>query len=159
MTFYYVILTGKLIQMLWFGPLRTIEVEHLYDRSWLAILDTCLALTIFRDGFDLLFVLRFGSLLFCKTFHWIIGDRVDFVSHICCRSYFRVQIAMGLKEARLTTDGTRNGFVLAVPYPDGVHHGRVFSNRYIPTRIGNQPHQCGGPYNAHRLWLRGLRLS
>ncbi|KAJ3268676.1 E3 ubiquitin-protein ligase hrd1 [Terramyces sp. JEL0728] len=79
MTFYYVILTGKLIQRLWFGKLRALEVEHLYERSWFSVMDTCLALTIFRDGFDLLFILRFGTLLFCKTFHWIIGDRVDFM--------------------------------------------------------------------------------
>jgi E3 ubiquitin-protein ligase synoviolin len=79
MTFYYVILSGKLIQRLWFGPLRALEVEHLYERSWFSVMDTCLALTIFRDGFDLLFVMRFGTLLFCKTFHWIVGDRVDFM--------------------------------------------------------------------------------
>jgi E3 ubiquitin-protein ligase synoviolin len=79
MTFYYVILSGKLIQRLWFGQLRVVEVEHLYERSWFSVMDTCLALTIFRDGFDLLFVLRFGTLLFCKTFHWITADRVDFV--------------------------------------------------------------------------------
>ncbi|KAJ3329005.1 E3 ubiquitin-protein ligase synoviolin, partial [Kappamyces sp. JEL0680] len=79
MTFYYVTLTGKLIQKAWFGQLRALEVEHLYERSWFAVMDTCLALTMFRDGFDLLFIVRFGTLLFCKTFHWIIGDRVDFM--------------------------------------------------------------------------------
>ena len=41
--------------------------------------DTCLALTIFREGFDLLFILRFATLLFTKIFHWIIGDRVEFM--------------------------------------------------------------------------------
>ncbi|KAI8898578.1 hypothetical protein BC833DRAFT_589399 [Globomyces pollinis-pini] len=79
MTFYYVILVGKGIQRFWFGQLRALEVEHLYERSWFSIMDTCLALTIFRDGFDLLFVIRFGTLLFSKTFHWIIGDRIDFM--------------------------------------------------------------------------------
>ena len=53
--------------------------ENLYEKSWYSIMDTCFALTIFRDGFDLLFVIRFGMLLFCKTFHWILSDRVDFV--------------------------------------------------------------------------------
>lgn len=62
-----------------FGKLRALEVEHLYERSWFAVMDTCLALTMFRDGFDLLFIIRFATLLFCKIFHWIIGDRVDFM--------------------------------------------------------------------------------
>ena len=79
MMFYYVILIGKLIQKIWFGPLRALEVEHLYERSWFAVMDTCLALTMFRDGFDFLFILRFGTLLFAKTFHWIIADRIDFM--------------------------------------------------------------------------------
>jgi E3 ubiquitin-protein ligase synoviolin len=82
MTFYYVVLSGKLIQRLWFGPLRALEIEHLYERSWYSVMDTCLALTIFRDGFDLLFVIRFVTLIFIKTFHWITGDRVDFVCFI-----------------------------------------------------------------------------
>ena len=43
------------------------------------MMETCFALTIFRDGFDFLFVIRFGTLLFCKTFHWILSDRVNFV--------------------------------------------------------------------------------
>lgn len=79
MTFYYVVLTGRLLQVICFGNLRALEVEHLYERSWFAFMDTCLALTMFRDGFDFLFILRFGSLLFCKAFHWIIADRIDFV--------------------------------------------------------------------------------
>jgi RING-H2 zinc finger domain len=79
MMFYYAILFGKLIQKIWFGPLRALEVEHLYERSWFAVMDTCLALTMFRDGFDFLFILRFGTLLFAKTFHWIIADRIDFM--------------------------------------------------------------------------------
>ncbi len=85
-TLYYAIVVGKVIQNVWFGRLRALEVEHLYERSWFAVMDTCLALTMFRDGFDLLFILRFGSLLFCKTFHWIIGDRVDFMDQTTAHS-------------------------------------------------------------------------
>ena len=81
------VVTGKLIQNIWFGRLRALEVEHLYERSWFAVMDTCLALTMFRDGFDLLFVLRFGTLLFSKTFHWIIGDRVDFMDQAIDHNY------------------------------------------------------------------------
>lgn len=56
------------------------------SRSWVRLLkdivhstDTCLAMTIFRDEFDLKFVLLFASLLYLKIFHWIASDRIDFV--------------------------------------------------------------------------------
>jgi E3 ubiquitin-protein ligase synoviolin len=38
-----------------------------------------LAFTIFRDEFDLGFVLMFGFLLFTKSFHWLASDRVEWV--------------------------------------------------------------------------------
>ena len=42
-------------------------------------MDTCLAMTIFKDEFDLKFIFLFASLLYLKSFHWIAADRVDFV--------------------------------------------------------------------------------
>jgi len=36
-------------------------------------------MTIFRDEFDVRFIVLFGGLLFCKIFHWGVGDRVDFM--------------------------------------------------------------------------------
>ncbi|KAI9030605.1 hypothetical protein DFJ74DRAFT_475618 [Hyaloraphidium curvatum] len=62
-----------------FGPLRAVEVEHLYERSWFAVTETCLAMTVFRDEFGAEFVLFFGVLLGAKVLHWIAGDRVDFM--------------------------------------------------------------------------------
>ncbi|RUP06387.1 hypothetical protein BC936DRAFT_140315 [Jimgerdemannia flammicorona] len=53
---------------------------HLYERSWYAVTETCLAMTIFRDEFDTRFVVTFTTLLFLKIFHWLAQDRVDFVS-------------------------------------------------------------------------------
>lgn len=45
------ILFGKFCQAVFFGQLRPIEVEHLYERSWYAVTETLLAMTIFRDQF------------------------------------------------------------------------------------------------------------
>lgn len=41
--------------------------------------ETCLAMTIFRDEFDVRFIVLFALLLLVKIFHWIVQDRVDFV--------------------------------------------------------------------------------
>ncbi|KAI8843137.1 hypothetical protein BC829DRAFT_435339 [Chytridium lagenaria] len=67
------------MQRLFFGNLRALEVEHLYERSWFAVTETCLAMTIFRDEFDIRFIIFFAILLLVKIFHWIAQDRVDFM--------------------------------------------------------------------------------
>ncbi|KAJ3414705.1 E3 ubiquitin-protein ligase synoviolin [Chytridiales sp. JEL 0842] len=70
---------GRAMQSVFFGQLRAIEVEHLYDRSWFAVTETCMAMTIFRDDFDIRFIVLFAMLVFIKIFHWITHDRVDFM--------------------------------------------------------------------------------
>ncbi len=44
------------------------------------VTESLLAFTIFRDEFDIPFVLMFGFLLFVKCFHWLMADRVESVS-------------------------------------------------------------------------------
>ncbi|SCV71941.1 BQ2448_4635 [Microbotryum intermedium] len=63
---YQFVLLGKLLQKIFFGPLRLIEVERLQERAWFAITETLLALTIFKDEFESSFVILFVSLLFLK---------------------------------------------------------------------------------------------
>lgn len=53
--------------------------QRLSERSWYAITETLLALTIFRDEFDTSFIVLFVSLLFVKVFHWLSQDRVELV--------------------------------------------------------------------------------
>ncbi|KAI9483590.1 MAG: hypothetical protein EXX96DRAFT_479553 [Benjaminiella poitrasii] len=79
MGFIMCILFGKTLQAIFFGRLRAIEVEHLYERSWYAVTETCLAMTIFREEFDLQFIVVFTTLLFLKIFHWLCQDRVEFM--------------------------------------------------------------------------------
>jgi E3 ubiquitin-protein ligase synoviolin len=61
------------------GQLREAEVERLYERTKDAIMETCLAMTIFREEFNVKFVVMFVSLLFVKIFHWLCGDRVEYI--------------------------------------------------------------------------------
>ena len=56
--------------------------QHLIERSWYAVTETCLAFTVFRDDFSPKFVALFTLLLFLKCFHWLAEDRVDYVSTV-----------------------------------------------------------------------------
>lgn len=62
------------------GTLRAAEFEHLMERFWYALTETCLAFTVFRDDFNPKFVALFTVLLFLKSFHWLAEERVDYVS-------------------------------------------------------------------------------
>jgi hypothetical protein len=73
------ILFGFTVQKLFFGHLRAIEEAHLRERTWFAVTETFLAMTVFRDEFNTRFVVMFVSLLFVKCFHWICQDRIDYV--------------------------------------------------------------------------------
>ncbi|GBP50561.1 E3 ubiquitin-protein ligase HRD1 [Eumeta japonica] len=67
------------MRKVFFGQLRPAEFEHLIERSWYAITETCLAFTVFRDDFNPKFIALFTVLLFLKAFHWLAEDRVDYM--------------------------------------------------------------------------------
>ncbi|KAJ2161666.1 E3 ubiquitin-protein ligase hrd1 [Coemansia sp. RSA 552] len=73
------ILLGKFLVRIFFGRLRTAEVERLYEQGWLAVTETCLALAVLRDEFDAETLTLFVFLLFCKVFHWMLEYRVGFM--------------------------------------------------------------------------------
>nr|CAG4635375.1 EOG090X03TK [Artemia franciscana] len=75
----FVIMLGKIVRKIFFGQLRNAEVEHVVERSWYAVTETCLAFTVFKDDFSFRFVSIFTVLLFLKFFHWLAEDRVDFM--------------------------------------------------------------------------------
>ncbi|RWS25700.1 E3 ubiquitin-protein ligase synoviolin B-like protein [Leptotrombidium deliense] len=77
--FVFVLLMGKLMRKVFFGQLRAAEMEHLIERSWYAVTETCLAFTVFRDDLSPKFVALFTLLLFLKCFHWLAEDRVDYM--------------------------------------------------------------------------------
>ncbi|CAK6976262.1 E3 ubiquitin-protein ligase synoviolin [Scomber scombrus] len=97
--FVLVFLLGKFMRKVFFGQLRAAEMEHLIERSWYAVTETCLAFTVFRDDFSPRFVALFTLLLFLKCFHWLAEDRVDFMErspNISWVFHFRVLSLIGL---------------------------------------------------------------
>ncbi|KAA8492501.1 ERAD-associated E3 ubiquitin-protein ligase HRD1B [Porphyridium purpureum] len=72
-----VLVLGKVIQSVFLGPLRFREQERLQIRVRDAVIETCLAMTVFRDEFDAKFFGMFAVLLFVKVFHWLSRDRVE----------------------------------------------------------------------------------
>ncbi len=71
------------------GALREAEVERVNQRISQAIIETCLAMTIFRDEFNVKFVALFTILSFIKVFHWLVQDRCDpcLDTHLSCNGY------------------------------------------------------------------------
>ncbi|KAF5101777.1 hypothetical protein D0Z00_000639 [Geotrichum galactomycetum] len=75
------LLSGKTLQLLFFGQLRELELQHLYERAIYAATDAFLLLTVFKDEFEFHFSLFLGLLFFLRVFHWITRDRVDLIFH------------------------------------------------------------------------------
>ena len=75
------------------------EIEHLYEKSWYAITETCLAMTIFREEFNFRFITLFTALLFLKIFHWLMQDRVNYMEQtpaVRVTTHARMLLLMGL---------------------------------------------------------------
>eukprot|EP00210_Caulerpa_lentillifera_P009419 g8980.t1 len=69
----------RLIIKIFLGRLRDSETERLNERVSSAIMETCLAMTIFREEFNVIFVAMFAVATFVKIFHWLVQDRVDYM--------------------------------------------------------------------------------
>ena len=65
------------LQRVFYGQLRPIEVEQLYEKAWFAITETCLAMTIFREEVGGWFLVMFVCLLIGKVWGWIGEGRVE----------------------------------------------------------------------------------
>ncbi len=67
------------IAQIFLGSLRDIEQELIRERLSSAIMESLLALTIFREEFSGFFVAMFAGLVFVKVLHWLVQDRVDYI--------------------------------------------------------------------------------
>lgn len=65
------------LQRMFYGPLRPIEIEQLYEKAWFAVTETCLAMTIFREEVGAWFLVMFVALLTGKVWGWIGEGRVE----------------------------------------------------------------------------------
>lgn len=54
--------------------------QHLIERSWYAVLETFILLAAFHQELSVGFVTMITLLFVVKAFHWLAGDRVDYVS-------------------------------------------------------------------------------
>jgi len=67
------------LQRLFYGPLRPIEIEQLYEKGWIALVETGLAMTLFRDDMGAWFLVMLIALMSGKVWGWIAESRVDFL--------------------------------------------------------------------------------
>lgn len=74
-----VLLLYRLIQAIFLGPLRFRELERLHIRARDAIIESCFAMSVFREEFDLKFVALVMILLLLKSLHWLVKDRIEFL--------------------------------------------------------------------------------
>lgn len=70
---------GKILQMMFFGHLHTLERDRLYESAWYTLTESVLLVPLLRDDSKLQFLAFFGILLFIRIFHWICADRVDII--------------------------------------------------------------------------------
>ncbi|CZS90170.1 related to E3 ubiquitin-protein ligase hrd-1 precursor [Rhynchosporium agropyri] len=88
------------LQRLCYGPLRPIETEQLYEKSWFAITETCLAMTIFREEVGAWFLVMFTALLTGKVWGWIGDGRVEILEQQPPANprlfHYRLSISLGM---------------------------------------------------------------
>lgn len=113
--------------LLWFviWPIFAIvqHRQHLIERSWYAVTETCLAFTVFRDDFSPRFVALFTLLLFLKCFHWLAEDRVDFVSDTLIYTdtsrakwhIFELKCLQLSSFSNMSSDGEKSKYIMAFP--------------------------------------------
>lgn len=73
---------AKCTQLMFFGNLRTIEYEILFEKAKYAFIETCLALTIFRQELSGLVIGLFGFLIFVKLLHKLAKARQEYLEQI-----------------------------------------------------------------------------
>lgn len=88
------LLLAKLIQFIFFGPLRTVEIELLAEKAKFAFIETCLALTIFRNELTTPIIVLFGFLIFFKLVHKLSRARLEYLEQIAQVSTY-MQVRMG----------------------------------------------------------------
>jgi len=71
---------GKLVKYVFLGDLSAQEITEIERKGKIAVTETCLALTTFREELNVRMVALFTVLLFVKMFHWLAQMRIENVS-------------------------------------------------------------------------------
>lgn len=74
-----VFLVWRLIRIIFLDPLRFRELERLQIRIRDAIIECCIAVSVFRDDFNSRYVALVMTLLLLKSLHWLTKDRIEFL--------------------------------------------------------------------------------
>lgn len=92
------LLVGKVLQLIFFGPLYTLEQERVYESAWYAVTESVLLVPLFRDDSKIEFGIFFATLLFLRVFHWISSDRIELIFQTPASyfSHFRLSSAIVL---------------------------------------------------------------
>lgn len=75
-----IIYFGMGLVKIFFGSLRIYEQEIVWEKGYFALIETCLAMTIFREELSTRMLAMMITSLFLKIFHWICELRVKHVS-------------------------------------------------------------------------------
>lgn len=84
---------AKFVEYCFFGSLRIIEVELLAEKAKYAFIETCLALTIFRQDLTGPVIALFGFLIFIKLLHKLAKMRQEYLEQIADVSVY-MQVRM-----------------------------------------------------------------
>ena len=144
----------KVVIQIFLGTLRDLEIEMIRERLSSTVMESLLALTIFREEFGTFFVSMFAALVFVKVMHWLVQDRVDYVEvtpSVSRLTHVRLVALMSALLVRggisppmhgLSDTGTGSTFAHASPHVAFPHAMRSF-----PCRPSTS-HSCSTPSRA-----------
>nr|VZI51893.1 unnamed protein product [Spirometra erinaceieuropaei] len=73
----FLVMIAKCICWLFFGTLQRSEVDNILSRAWYTFFDMCLVFAFFQDELNTKFMFLFTIILFVKTFHWLLEERIE----------------------------------------------------------------------------------
>lgn len=72
---------GQMLIWFFFNELRLSESEKIWENSYVTVIETFLALTIFRNDMNLYCLNLFVFTLFLKIFHWVCKLRTAYIEN------------------------------------------------------------------------------
>ena len=128
MLFLYII---KALKIFFFGELRQIEIEKLYENCWISATEILLSMTIFRDEFNNKFFIYVIILFFIKISHWMVQHRLNWLQiapQVQLSAHLRLLLLMALL---LLIDVTFLSYSLSVILESGPSVLLLFIFEYI----------------------------
>ncbi|VDN28707.1 unnamed protein product [Dibothriocephalus latus] len=73
----FLVMIAKFVCWIFFGTLQRSEVDNILSRAWYTFFDMCLVFAFFQDELNTKFMFLFTIILFVKTFHWLLEERIE----------------------------------------------------------------------------------